>query len=84
VNLEEQKKILREVKSGDVFETGHMFSHMAPENQITWQVIEAKETEEGRRVTLHLYYQNVFLAPIIGLITKNNSIGWTGSCISQV
>jgi len=34
------------------------------------------DTEEGRRVTFHLYYRDVFLKSLIGILTPEGKVQW--------
>lgn len=76
MNTEEARKLLATVKEGELFEHGILFGRMDPDEPIVWKVLEAVETPEGRRVTFHLYYRDVFVKSLIGLLTGSGRVQW--------
>ncbi len=76
MNAAEAKKLLASVQEEDLFEHGELFSRMDPGEPIFWKVLEAIDTPKGRRVTFHLYYRDVFLKSLVGIITTNGKVQW--------
>ncbi len=72
----EAKHLLSSVNEEELFEHGVLFSRMDPKSGIFWKVLEAVDTDEGRRVTFHLYYRDVFLKSLVGILTPSGTVQW--------
>lgn len=76
MNLAQSKKLLATVKAEELFSEGQLFSRMDKGEPIFWRVLEATDTDKGRRVTFHLYHRDVFLRVLIGLLTPEGKVKW--------
>lgn len=77
MNETQAVQLVASVNEEDLFEHGQVFSKMDPE-PIFWKVLEVAETDAGRRVTFHLYFRDVYLKSLVGLITPDNKVEWKG------
>jgi hypothetical protein len=76
MNKAEAVKLLSTVNEEDLFEHGVMFGNMDAGGAIFWRVLEAINTPEGRRVTFHLYYRDIFLKALIGTVSPEGNVQW--------
>jgi len=76
MNTKQARELLGSIQEGELFEHGKLFKRMDPDEPIFWKVLEAIDTDEGRRVTFHLYYRDVFLKSIVGLLTESGKVLW--------
>jgi len=76
MNTEQAIQLLSKVDDEELFEHGKLFSRMDKDEPICWKVLEAIDTDEGRRVTFHLYYRDVFLKSLVGILTTDDKVQW--------
>ncbi|MCK5640962.1 MAG: hypothetical protein KAJ19_09205 [Gammaproteobacteria bacterium] len=76
MNNKQAKKLFKTVKEGDLFSNGKLFGRMDPEQPIFWKVLEVEESDRGLRVTFHLYYRDVFIKSLIGILTNKGQVLW--------
>lgn len=76
MNMKQAATLLETVQDENLVELGRMFSRMDPNEPIFWKVLEATDTPDGRRVTFHLYYRDVFLKAVIGYLAPDQRVSW--------
>ena len=81
MTLDDQKEVLSAVQEGDIFEFGGIFTTMAPDEVLVWQVMEVNDTEEHRRVVVRLSYFEIFIAQIVAFLMPDGSVSWSSKCL---
>lgn len=74
----ELAKALRGMDEGEMILAGQLLKGIS-EEEIAWIIIEKVQQADQVRVTLHAYWNNVFVVSKVLRINPDNSIQWGGN-----
>lgn len=62
------------LKDGESMEYGELCGGLDSDTPIVWDLLETLDTPEGRRMTFHLYWHEVFFGTLVLLVKADGSI----------